>query len=221
MWKARLQIGWAIASGVYVTVSLVLGLKGVLPDWPWELHYLVGFIVFVCIMSWIIVDKQSQIDDLKAGRPQLAITNTRVGTALDEKSSTLKIELGFFFRNVGEKDAYRFRCSIGYAPEREVSKFRFVDEAQDVNRLLPNSEHETVVFMEGSVKYTERDRAEEVPTSRSLIVRMVSYGDSEHGGKLYEEEWWYSYRADRRILGLMSEEEKNSMEPYARKACGE
>lgn len=221
MWKARIQIGGAILSVVYVASSLILDLKDVFPDWPGELHYLVGFIVFAGIMSWIIVDKQSEINDLRTGKPQVAISRTAVKGAVDEKTSEMKIELSFSFRNIGGKDAYRFRCNLGYAPEREVSKFRFLDEVTSVNRIVANNDFETVAFMAGSVKYAERDGVKEVPTGRALIICMVSYSDSEHNGKLYEEEWWFSYRADRGYLGLMSEEERNSMEPYVRKASAE
>ena len=221
MSKARMQMAGAILSGVHMAGSLLLGLKGIFPNWPWELHYLIGFFVFAGIMSWIIVDKQSEISALMDGRPELTIGRSEVVTQVDEETSEVKIELSFFFRNAGKKDAHRFRCDIGYAPERDVSKFRFLDEVTSVNRIVPNSDFATVAFLGGSVKYSERDGVKEVPTSRALISCIVSYSDSEHNGELYEDEWWFSYRADRAYLGVMSEEEKNLLEPHVRKAYAE
>jgi len=211
----------AILSGVYMAGSLLLDLKGIFPNWPWELNYLIGFFVFAGIMSWIIVDKQSEINGLRGGRPELTVGRTEVVREVDKKTSEIKIELSFFFRNIGKKDAHRFRCDIGYAPERDVSKFKFLDETTSVNRIVPNSDYATVVFLAGSVKYGEKDGVKEVSTSRALISCIVSYSDSEYNGELYEDEWWFSYRADRGYLGVMSEEEKNLLEPYVRKAYGE
>ena len=93
----------AILSGVYMAGSLLVGLKGIFPNWPWELYYLVGFFAFAGIMSWIIVDKQSEINDLRAGRPELTVSRAEVVRAVDKKTSVIKIELSFFFRNIGKK----------------------------------------------------------------------------------------------------------------------
>jgi len=85
----------------------------------------------------------------------------------------------------------------------------------------PDNDFDTVVYIEGSVKYSKQDGVEEIPSSKAFIHCMISYSDSEYNERLYTDEWWFSYRADRDYLGAMSEEEKSLLEPYVRKAYGD
>jgi len=222
MWKARVKTVGAILSGVYTAGSLILAASGLLPNWPQQLHYLIGFIVFAGIMWWIIADKDSELNSLRAGRPQLTLgKSVGVKREVDENRSEIKIELRFSFKNVGGKAAYRFRCRVGFAPESDVSRFKLLEERTSVNRIDPDSDFETELFISGFVKYSEKDGVKKVPTGRSLIHYMVSYSDCPDNGKLYRDEWWFSYRADRERLGMVSEEQRNLLEPYVRKAYGE
>ena len=122
MWKARLKTVGAILSAVYIATSLILDARNVLPGWPKELHYLIGFIVFGGIMLWIIADKDSELDSLRDGRPQLTLgKSVGVKREFDEQRLKINIELRFSFKNVGKGAAYRFRCRAGFAPENDVS----------------------------------------------------------------------------------------------------
>lgn len=222
MWKARVKTVGAIVSGVYTAGSLGFAVRGLLPNWPQQLHYVIGFIVFAGIMWWIIADKDSEINNLRAGRPQLTLRKT-VGLKgeVDARRSEVKIELNLLFTNIGEKAAYRFRCRTGFAPAADVSRFELLEERTSVNRIDPNNDFGTGVFLSGFVKYTEKDGVEKVSSGSTLIYCMVSYSDCPDNGKLYRDEWWFSYRADREHLGMMSEEQKNLLEPCVRKAYGE
>lgn len=211
----------AILSAVYIATSLILDARDALPNWPKELHYLIGFIVFGGIMWWIIADKDSELDSLRDGRPKLTLgKSVGVKREFDEQRSEIKIELRFSFKNVGEKAAYRFRFRSGFAPENDVSKFKLLEEKTSANRIDPGSDFETEAFISGFIRYNVRDGVKIIPTRRSLVYFVVSYSDCPDNGKLYRDEWWFSYRGDRERLGVVSEEQKNSLEPYVRKAYG-
>ena len=206
-------------SAIYIGASLILDARDVLPDWPKELYYLIGFIVFGGIMWWIIADKDRELDNLRGGRPKLTLgKSVGVKKEFDEQRSEIKIELRFSFKNVGEKAAYRFRFRSGFAPENDVSKFKLLEEKTSVNPIDVGSDFETEAFISGFIRYDVRDGVKIIPTRRSLVYFMVSYGDCPNNGKSYMDEWWFSYRADRESLGMVSEEQKNSLEPYIRKA---
>lgn len=222
MWKARLKTVGAVLSGVYIGTSLILGARDVLPNWPKELHYLIGFIVFGGIMWWIIADKDRELDSLRGGRPQLTLgKSVGVKREFDEQRLEIKIELRFSFKNVGAKAAYRFRIRCGFAPESDVSKFKLLEERTNVNRIDVGSDFETEASIGGFIRYNVRDGVKIIPTGRSLVYFMVSYSDCPDNGKSYRDEWWFSYGADREGLGMVSEEQRNLLEPYVRKAYGE
>lgn len=212
----------AILSAVYIATSLILDVRGVLPNWPEELHYLIGFVVFGGIMWWIIADKDSELDRLRDGRPQLTLgKSVGVKREFDEKRKELRIELRFSFKNVGKKAAYRFRCRCGFAPEDDVSKFKCLKEKTSVNRIDPDSDYETELGIGGFIKYNVRNGVKIIPKEKTLVYFMVSYSDCQDDGNLYRDEWWFSYRADGQRLGLVSEEQRNLLEPYVRKAYGD
>jgi len=99
----------AILSGINTAGSLILSTRAVLPDWPWQLHSLIGFFVFLGIMWWIIADKQSEVNNLRSGKPELTIGRAaRIKQVFDARKSEIEIELSLFFKNIGEKAAYRF-----------------------------------------------------------------------------------------------------------------
>jgi hypothetical protein len=222
MWRARLKTVGAILSGLYTAGSLILAARGLLPNWPQQLHYLIGFIVFGGIMWWIIADKDSELNSLMAGRPQLTLgKKTGVKREFDAKRSEIKVAFNLSFTNVGKKAAYRFRCRTGLAPETDVSRFKFLEEKTSVNPVDPDNAFEIAILFSGVAKYSENDGVKKVPTGGTLIHCMVSYSDSPDNGKLYRDEWWFSYRADMEHLGVMSEEQKNLVEPYVRKAYRE
>lgn len=222
MRKFRIQVVVAILSGLNTAGSLIFSARAVLPDWPWQWHSLIGFFVFAGIMGWIIADKQSEVNNLRSGKPELTIgRQARIKRVFDERKSEIELELRLFFKNIGKKAAYRFRCSVGYAPESDVSNFKLIGETTNVNRIDINNDFDTVLGIKGFVKYSKKDGVEEIPSSKAFIHCMVSYSDSEYNERLYKKEWWFSYRADTDYLGVMSDEEKSLMEPYVRKAYGD
>ena len=211
-----------ILSGLYTAGSLILSAQGVFPNWPWQLHCLIGFIIFAGIMVWTIVDKQSDINNLKSGRPELTLGKTMgVNRKVDERTSEIKIEFNLFFRNIGTKAAHKFHSRIGYAQDSDVSKFKLLNEKTSVNRIDCDNDFEVGESLSGIVKYIEKDGKKIVSPVITLSHCMVSYSDSPSNGKLDKEEWWFSYRADQKYLGIMSEKQKTSLEPYVRKAYGE
>lgn len=62
------QVGGAILSALWTTVSLTLDTQGVLPPGVSLSYYaLGGFVAFIGCMAWIFWDKQSQINSMRGG----------------------------------------------------------------------------------------------------------------------------------------------------------
>jgi hypothetical protein len=95
-----------------------------------------------------------------------------------------------------------------------------LEEKTSVNRIDRGSDFETELAISGFIRYSVRERVKIVPTGRSLVYFVVSYSDCPDNGKLYRDEWWFSYRADREHLGVVSEKEQSLLEPYVRKSMG-
>jgi hypothetical protein len=59
----------AFVSAFNVAVPLVLDAHGLFPDWPWQVHALIGFVGFVVFMVWIVQDLHHRITQLEGIRP--------------------------------------------------------------------------------------------------------------------------------------------------------
>jgi hypothetical protein len=60
--RISLQAVGAVLLGLNVAIPMVLNAQGLFPNWPYQYHLLVGFLVFAGYMCWIIRSKQMQID---------------------------------------------------------------------------------------------------------------------------------------------------------------
>lgn len=217
--KTIFQLVGAIISGIYTAVSLAIASAGLWPNVSWQIHALIGLMVFVIAMCWIIYDKQSKINVYESRRPELTLGKT-VGAhrEINKHTSTIKIELILFFKNIGAKAAYQFRSRVGFAPDNAPKQFELLDEKTSVNRIDPNNEFEIGQTLSSTVKYKEKDGNKVVSPIYTLIHCSVSYSDSSSNGKWFKDEWWFSYRADRPYLGMLSKEKKDELEPYVREA---
>lgn len=72
MSRTIIQVVVAVVSALFTTISLYPDLNQfVTGDWPWA--PLVSFLVFVCIVVWMLIDKQLQI----SRQPKLELGNPR------------------------------------------------------------------------------------------------------------------------------------------------
>jgi len=218
--KAIIQTGGAILLGCNVAIPMVLDAQGLFPNWPYQYHELIGFLVFAIFVGWIIYSKQSHINRLESGRPELTLGRTIgiVRREFDEKTSTIKIELSISFRNIGIKSAYQFHSRIGLAPDNAPNKFELLDEETSVNRIDPNNDFEISHTLSGFVKYKEKDGKKVIPQTYTIIHCLVNYSDSPSDGEFYKDEWWLSYRADKGNFDMVSQRQKDALEPYVRMA---
>ena len=106
MCKIILQVGLAIVSALNVAVPLILDAKSIFPTWSWQYHALIGFVIFIIIMVWMVIDRQLKINEQRAGVPNVTLGNsTRVFTNLQQDGLS-EIELRIRYRNIGNKPAY-------------------------------------------------------------------------------------------------------------------
>ncbi|MBN1693247.1 MAG: hypothetical protein JW845_06815 [Dehalococcoidales bacterium] len=62
-----MQTVGAILLGFNVAIPIILNAQGFFPEWPYQYHLGIGFLVFVGFVTWIIFDKQNQINKLTSG----------------------------------------------------------------------------------------------------------------------------------------------------------
>lgn len=217
--RAVTQTVGAVLLGFNVAVPIYLDAQGFFPNWPWQYHALIGFAAFVIFVGWVIWDKQQQINKLKSVRPVLTLGKTTgVSRKIDKQTSIVEVDLNLFFKNIGTKAAYQFHFRFGFAPENNLNKFELSGEKSSVNRIDPNNDFEVGQVLHSTVKYQEKNGNKVFSPIYTLIHCLIRYSDSPSNGNWYEDEYWFSYRADRQNLGMLSKEQKDALEPYVREA---
>ncbi len=138
--KAVFQAVGSIILGSNVAIPMYLDAGGLLPTWPWQYHALIGFVAFALFIGWIIYDKQSHINKLESGRPEITEGNqTGINMVIDEQGSEFKVDVGLYFKNRGAKAAYQFSLKVGSAPANAPNQFKFIEERTSSNRIDANS----------------------------------------------------------------------------------
>jgi hypothetical protein len=74
MRKNTLQTFLAVLGAINVAGPLILDAISVLPNWPWQIHAFIGFVVFSGIITWILVEKQNEINALLDTKPDIIVT---------------------------------------------------------------------------------------------------------------------------------------------------
>lgn len=82
----------AIVSAFNVAIPLVLDVRGLFPDWAWQLHALIGFCVFAGFMSWIVHDLRHRITQLEGVRPipslRMRLANNQAYLEIENKGES-------------------------------------------------------------------------------------------------------------------------------------
>ena len=60
--RLSLQAVGAVLLGLNVAIPMVLNAQGLFPSWPYQYHFLLGFVAFAGYLWWIVRDKQMQIN---------------------------------------------------------------------------------------------------------------------------------------------------------------
>lgn len=79
MGKSIIQVGLAILSALNVAGPLVFDAQSMFPNWPWQYHALIGFIVFALVMIWMVIDKSSIISKLLDAKPSITVEPIKEG----------------------------------------------------------------------------------------------------------------------------------------------
>jgi len=219
--RAILQSVLAMILGLNVAAPMVLDVQGIAPQWPWQYHALVGFVVFVVMMIWVIFEKQGRINKLEAVRPQMTLgdkTGVR-SIQFDEKESKVNVELYISYRNIGMKPAYNPRLRVGFAPHGIPKAFGLIPDRTNANRIDTSSVLEHGEMYDITQPYQEKDGKREIQHEGMYIYCQLRYSDAADKGKVYCDEWWLSYRFAETMVGSMVDTEKHALEPYVKLAC--
>uniref|UniRef100_A0A6M3L1Y4 Uncharacterized protein n=1 Tax=viral metagenome TaxID=1070528 RepID=A0A6M3L1Y4_9ZZZZ len=218
--KNIIQVGLAVLAGLNVAAPLVLDAQSIAPDWSWQYHALIGFVVFVIVIGWIIWGQRATINELKSGRPQFTLDERSKLDLQSQEDDELKYSFIFdvFFRNIGTIPAYHWRMKFGSCPDGLPNHFAFQDkEYSSANRIdIGNTVGKQY---RGTVKY-ELHEGKKLPPSlkRFLVYCEIHYSDAEINGKGYKEEFYYSYKFDIGQIGNMSLRQKEELIPHVNKA---
>lgn len=217
--KAVIQTGGAILLGCNVAIPMFLDAQGLFPNWPYQYYTVFGFIAFAVFMGWIIFGKQSHINKLESGRPKMTLGN-RIKASTSIRESDMDILLRLLFRNAGTKPAYQVIFKVGVAPAQEPQAFCGLPNETTANPIDPDTD------LEYGRDITLRQKSERdnygtfhiVGAKEWLIYSAIKYSDSPSGGKWYEDEWWFYYKAQGRNLQDATLNQKQELEHYVRQA---
>jgi hypothetical protein len=56
--KTIAQVVVVVISGLNIAGPLILDAQAVFPNWPWQIHVLIGFIVFAGFMIWMVAEEK-------------------------------------------------------------------------------------------------------------------------------------------------------------------
>jgi|GEM_PF-4279089 len=213
MSKSKLQTTVVIASALATAGSLVADGVGIAPDFPWQWFALGGFIVFAFI-TWI------KVYQLESKRPQITLgdkTNITQNIIDTEKKAVNVLQL--YYKNSGELPAYRFSMRVGYAIEGNPSSFVLFSQNSSANPIFPSAPEQGIIHT-FTFQYQEKDGkmiVTQVPKG-VLVHCKAEYSNKPYNGKMFNDEWWYSYRLDKQMMSHLSIPRKNELEPYVRLA---
>ena len=216
--KAVFQAVGSIMLGSNVAIPMYLDAQGLFPNWPYQYHELFGFLAFALFVGWIIFSKQSHINKLESGRPNMTIGN-RIKASTSIRESELDILLKILFRNAGTKPAYQAIFKLGIAPAQEPRAFWSLPNETTANPIDPDTD------LEFGRDITLRQKTEQdsygnrkiLGAKEWLIYSAIKYSDSPSGGKWYEDEWWFHYKAQGKDLQDATLEQKQQLEQYVRR----
>jgi hypothetical protein len=75
MWKTIIQIGIAFLGAINVAIPLIFNARQLYPSWPWQLHAIIGFVVFAGIMIWMVAEGRIELYRIRNARPNIALTD--------------------------------------------------------------------------------------------------------------------------------------------------
>jgi len=207
----------AILLGLNVALPTALDAQSIFPLWNWQQYALIGFAAFCAFIGWIIYSKQSQINKYESGRPELILGDySGAGTKEIEGKSQVKVSISISFRNVGKKPAYQFCLRMGYSPYDKPGLFKHVGETTSANRIDSGGTLEYGEEYNFVEPYIEKNGRKVVGKMGWMIYCLLSYRDLHSGGRLYTDEYWFSYRFEYPKLATLSIQKKEELEQYVR-----
>ncbi len=69
MVKLVIKVFGAVISGLNVAVPLILDAQSFFPEWNYQYHVLIGFLIFVGFMVWIVFGLYNKVTELQNTRP--------------------------------------------------------------------------------------------------------------------------------------------------------
>jgi hypothetical protein len=172
---------------------------------PWQYHALIGFLVFIAVMIWMIVERQTKLNE--------QIPNIIPGNTTEAKTHYSKdginIRASFRCRNNGNKPAYNICIRFGLAPENMPEKIKIFFDHRTPNPLEPSA-------IEYGRDFTIKLDSNLQPFDKWVFYTAVLYSSTVLGGRQFYKEWWFSYKVNNERLDNATFTQKEAMEPYVR-----